>query len=311
MNNYLQQFSELIAKSAMDNTYKMAWARAIIESCVSRPDRHLVRFSELSRLMFKYYWNQTIFFNLQQGPALNRKPEIHAMVLEAVQLYRKKYGSPAKTFIRIQDKVEVPTDKIGRIIAQDVCRRFLNLNKQVVRIYDYDLDKRVIEIREPAIISAHSDLLFQLVNYRWTQKLEDIDGSPRIANKVKGVDREGSPKRSSLASFKRFLDEENPARECFLTSASIEEKELSIDHVIPWSYMYSDDLWNLVYVGRKENSAKSNLLPTEDEISKLERRNRALLEKLRQKNITGARVDELEIAIERDYVRQHWIGCKG
>ena len=75
--------------------------------------------------------------------------------------------------------------------------------------------------------------------------------------------------------------------------------------------MYSDDLWNLVYVGKRENSAKNNLLPSEDDIARLEHRNKKLLERLRQQNIKGARVDELEVAIERDYVRQHWIGCKG
>ena len=112
----------------MDNTYKMAWARAIVEACLLNPNRHFLEFSELARLIFKYYWNQTIFFNLQQGPALSRKPEIHALVIEAVSVYQSIYGTQAKTFVQVQDKVDVPTDKIGKILSQDVCRRFLNLS---------------------------------------------------------------------------------------------------------------------------------------------------------------------------------------
>ena len=62
----------------------------------------------------------------------------------------------------------------------------------------------------------------------------------------------------SLKKFKQFLDQENPDRVCFITGKAIPENDLSIDHIIPWSYMYSDDLWNLVYVNKSINSSMSN-----------------------------------------------------
>ena len=34
----------------------------------------------------------------------------------------------------------------------------------------------------------------------------------------------------------------------FFDEDEIPSGELSVDHVIPWSYMFEDDLWNLVYV---------------------------------------------------------------
>ena len=34
----------------------------------------------------------------------------------------------------------------------------------------------------------------------------------------------------------------------FYTGKTLNDKEIEVDHVIPWSYLYSDDLWNLVYV---------------------------------------------------------------
>ena len=38
-------------------------------------------------------------------------------------------------------------------------------------------------------------------------------------------------------------------------------KDLSIDHFVPWSYVASDELWNLVPTTRSVNSSKSNNLP--------------------------------------------------
>ncbi|MEH6942042.1 HNH endonuclease domain-containing protein, partial [Bacillus sp. JJ722] len=81
-----------------------------------------------------------------------------------------------------------------------------------------------------------------------------------------------------------------------------------VDHVIPWSYMFSDDLWNLVYCHKGENSEKSNRLPSEEDVERLEERNKQLL--LRMKSSTKD-YDQLQIAIEKDYVKKFWISFKG
>ena len=75
--------------------------------------------------------------------------------------------------------------------------------------------------------------------------------------------------------------------------------------------MYSDDLWNLVYVKSSVNSSKNNRLPNEDMIYKLENRNKKLLELLKSNRINGKHVGELGISIKNNYVRHHWTGFKG
>ena len=90
----------------------------------------------------------------------------------------------------------------------------------------------------------------------------------------------------------------------------IEEDELSIDHVIPWSYLYSDDIWNLVYVHKVCNSSKSNRIPSKSDIKELKERNLRLQEIVHQERLTGKIIDELDVAIEKDYVDKFWIGCK-
>ena len=154
-------------------------------------------------------------------------------------------------------------------------------------------------------------------------KYEPIDGSGIISinstgvvtgeiagkTKVKIID-EHDVKRSSLSKFKEYLDIENPQRICFICGKHIDNPELSIDHVIPWSYLYSDDLWNLVYVHKSCNSSKSNIIPLKEDIQKLKDRNKRLLQKLEEKDVNSKIVNELDLSIQKDYVNKFWIGCK-
>ena len=144
------------------------------------------------------------------------------------------------------------------------------------------------------------------------QKLEECNSSPRISKKVGGTDRE-KINRGNLSTFKKYLYLENPERRCFITGEKITDDQ-SIDHVIPWSYLYSDDLWNLVLVKKSANSLKSNNIPGEELIKKLEKRNHRLLDILKEQKLDRKiknRIEELELAIENDYVRKFWIGCHG
>ena len=312
MHTYISDLIEVIADGAMDNTYKMAWARALVELCVCEPEKHLFHLDEFAGLIFKYYWNQSIFFNLQQGPSAHRKPTIQSLVLNEIHKYQKLQGHQPKTFIRVADSIQVPTQRISTILTQNVSERFLRLSgKRMIDTYELDLIQRTVWVKNPGLIRDHASLLFPQINYRWAQKLEDFDGSPRIAAKVRGVDQENAPKRGVLKKFKDFLDVENPSRTCFYSARSIAARDLAIDHEIPWSYLFADNLWNLVYVDRRENSAKGNRMPDETTIAKLESRNKQLLQALKQQNNRSKHFAELEIAIERDYLRRFWIGCRG
>ena len=310
MDQYIKKLSDIISNGSMDNTYKMSWIRSIVEVCENNP-KHEIHFDELSFLIFKYYWNQSIFFKLQQGNNVNKKPEIIQIVEDKINKYQSQYGNQPKTFIRVKDKLEVPVNKISEILKQDVSWRFLKVGKDTYNIYDCDTHNKVIRISHPELIQKYSDVLYQLINYRWSQKLEDTDGSPRISKKIRGVDRENIPSRKSLKSFHKFLDMENPNKQCFITGNKIPEDKLSIDHIIPWSYMFSDDLWNLVYVETSLNSSKNNRLPDEDMIIKLEKRNKKLLGILKINGEKSKHVEELSISIDNNYVRHHWTGFKG
>lgn len=86
---------------------------------------------------------------------------------------------------------------------------------------------------------------------------------------------------------------------------------MSLDHVIPWSFMYSDDLWNLVYCHKSENSSKQATLVDEETIMKVEERNRLLLQLLEQEGIDDKNVQELKLSLEKSWLKQFWMSYRG
>lgn len=306
MEPYIKKLSEIIRNTDMNNTYKMVWIRSIVETCVLVPDKETIHFDDLSPKIFGYYWNQTIFFHLEQGPNPHKRPEIHQIVLEQVNRYRERQGSQPVFFSKIEDSISIPVSKISSVLKKDVCHRFQKSNE----IYDLDRENRTIRPHQPDLIRDYSDVLFDLINYRWTQELETFNSSPRISKKVKGTDRENI-RRKPLTKFRKYLDLENPKHTCFHTGEQIETENLSIDHIIPWSYLFSDDLWNLVYANKYHNSSKGNRIPSEKTIKRLEDRNKNLLSEIELRGMEDKQVEELNLSIERDYVRKSWVGCKG
>ena len=310
MHKYIEDLTDLISNCSMDNTYKMSWCRALVEYSCNNTEKK-VHFDKLAELIFKYYWDQTIFFDLEQGSNLKKKPTIIQVVKSEIEKYKKNISKQPINFIRIKEKIEIDIKKISKTLTYDVSWRFLKLENKKYDIYHYKKGDKHIMLKHPNLIKEHSKLLFQLINYRWSQKLEDLNNAPRISQKVKGVDRDKKPQRKSLKKYKALLDLENPSKICFITNEIIPEKDLSIDHIIPWSYMYSDDLWNLVYVNKSVNSSMSNRVKQDDIKDKLIKRNKRLIQILDTKKITNKEIEELRLAINKDYVELFWIGYQG
>lgn len=323
-SNFYSLFKRIIRECNYTNTYKMAWAKALVE--ISLEEQYHTNMLEIdlkniANKFIKYYWNQTIFFNLIQGSNLIETPLILQYIQKLINEYYSFIGTrKPDRFERIEDYLKttmakeynVCIAKTIKTLKADVSWRFTFINgKNYNEIYEYNKgdDKLKILAENLEVLKNNHEDLFDIINYKWGLILETFNSSPRINKKVKIID-EQEVKRKSLSKFKEYLDLENPKRKCFICGKQIKDKELSIDHVIPWSYLYSDDLWNLVYVHKSCNSSKSNVIPLEEDIKKLKNRNKRLIQKLKEKGMHGKTLDELDLAIQKDYVNKFWIGCK-
>ena len=318
MTDYIKKWLMVIENMNNDNTYKLAWGRAILELVVEREDTsdRVISFNEIAHKMLKYYWNQEFFFQLKQSPL--KTPVLVQETEKCIEFVNeiRRANTPiwfdkAEEYLN-QDKnfYENEIRKISNTLTHDVSWRFLKANGQKYDLYELNRKEKKIFLKESAIkdLKEYAFVLSQLLNYRWAQLLEKFNDSPKIALKVKGISDE-KIRRSNLSKFKHILisNMKNGKIIDFYTGDILKENNISVDHVIPWSFMYSDDLWNLVLTSKSNNSKKSNSIPTEEIIKKLEQRN---LELMNCRDKKDKNYVELKTAIEQNYVQKFFLSYK-
>jgi len=312
MTLYLKDFLDVIRHCSVDNTYKMAWARSLVELSLERPKTNKIYLSDIADKFFKYYWNQTIYFDLIQGSNLSKPPEIVSLVKNEISNYYQKINKNQPIhFERVKNNQSfIDKARIIRLLKQDVSWRFLKLRNKDIPLYHYEKGSNFLVLKDVKILEEYSDILFEAINFRWTQILENYNSTPRIAKKVRILDFDNL-KRNSLTAFRKYIDLVNPNNNCFICKEKIINETPSIDHVIPWSFIFHDDLWNLVYTHKSCISSKSNSIPIKSEIKKLEERNKLLAVILNSSEYQKKKIAKnLNLAIEQNYLKKFWVACQ-
>ena len=319
MDKHLENWLEVIKNMANDNTYKLAWGRGIVECALTEEYKIIdnqieISFFSIAQKMLKYYWNQEFFFSLKQGPNIKKPPIIYQITLDLIEKYTKdtKSSIPVwfdKALSLISTDSKYYDSIMKRMVAavnQDVCWRFLLAGGNTYSLYELDRKHKWIRISQDSllVIKDYGLVLIQLFNYRWAQLLEQFNRSPKIVAKVKGS-QENKIRRESLAKYKEILLKqfENKQPLDFYTGYILEEKDISVDHVIPWSFMYSDDIWNMVLTSKSTNSSKSKSTPNEVHINRLITRNIELSKTILDDKFKLQLIDSLE----KDYVHKYYL----
>ena len=83
INDKYKFFKQIIRECNFENTYKMAWAKALVElSTEIELNEKIIKIEliDIAKKIIKYYWNQTIYFNLIQGSNYYKQPTILSIV---------------------------------------------------------------------------------------------------------------------------------------------------------------------------------------------------------------------------------------
>ncbi|MFL6456241.1 MAG: HNH endonuclease [Nitrososphaeraceae archaeon] len=113
--------------------------------------------------------------------------------------------------------------------------------------------------------------------FEWAKFLEKINkGLPMLISKIEGH----TPQRSSLERTRKVLS--NYFDSCFYCNRFLpqDKRSIHVDHFIPWSYIYEDEVWNLVLSCRECNLRKHGSLPSEDYIEHLLKRDLEYFDKI-------------------------------
>jgi hypothetical protein len=225
----------------------------------------------LGREFTKLYWNQTVIYHLRQAASLTKEAEAVKLIRETAKGHKTRDLSALPERAR-----EALDNRMARLLTVNVLSAFHRSKPlrmpslyEWVRGWDYVLVKPAAR----DFLVQHGQTLELIANFYWAEFLENCNRlAPRIVQKV----ARSAERRASVKKYLRTLCKESPLA-CFYCGARLGSGvEITIDHVIPWSFLLEEGLWDLVLACGTCNGTKSDSLPPRHFIDKLISRNRML-----------------------------------
>jgi hypothetical protein len=252
----------------MSSSYKPALLKAIVR-IVRRGCGGQVALRTIGAEFVALFWVQTVVFRLRQAPTVTSEPEVVRRIRSTAELAGIRALSDLPPSSRERLDAEM-----ARVLRINVLEAF-HKSKPVAMgsLYAWSKPDEFITLstESRAFISENAQTLESIANFWWAKYLERVNLlAPLVIEKV---ERDGA-KRSSLARYLEILRQTDEHR-CFYCSRVFEEsgKGVHVDHVIPWSFLLTDPLWDLVLSCAQCNLAKSDSLPDRRYLAELVKTN--------------------------------------
>ena len=275
-------FIHIISKGKKDNTYKFALAKFLLDYSfkIEKIEDTKIYYDEISEAFLKYYWFQECKYKIKQDFKQSSQP----VVITIIQNYCGSDYIPY-SYEKIFNKNQFKNDLIKEIekkCLNDVIPRFqpdeynyLYKHNHIKSNKKYNIpsnENKFILLEKDSILffKNNYELLHKALILEWAKFLEKTNFTPRLIAKIEHL---GETKRSSLNKYKKILLELDNSKKCFYCSCDLDDSDIHVDHFIPWSYIYDDELWNLVLSCSSCNLKKSDYLPNENSLIKIQKRN--------------------------------------
>jgi hypothetical protein len=263
----------LSGKSVKSSTYKYALIKALIENLYQIDENFELTYDQLAYTFSKVYWNLIVHHNLTQH---NRGK--NARVVSIIQEVQRKYSIPPEmAFDKLKDSLQVNLiNKIKTTMKVNVFGALYGDTRGKFYAFDHTTEKLRFNPAVHSFMMNFQRLIIHLTNYHMAAMIEELNEVPSI-NYILGK-VESIAKRSSLQPFEKILLSHFEGR-CFYCGKAFTGKirETHVDHFIPWSFVQSDNLWNLVLSCNKCNSSKSDKLPEREYLDGIISRNEELI----------------------------------
>ena len=275
-------FLSILDHGSKDNTYKFALARALLDHCRDHADASdnplEVRYEYFADKFMRYYFHQEYKFHIRQNFHPSKPPR-------AISILHASFGETAPGDLDLLDKrkVDEARDRFlagifghARRKTSLVIPRFQNVRGgqsggTAGAFYEYDDDAQVLTLRPGAFdfLRRNHAVLFKAVLAEWAKFLERIN--PSLPMLVAKIERDEA-RRRPLTGYRRLYLRQ--WRHCFYCGGRLELGHVHVDHLIPWSYLFDDNAWNLVLACQDCNLKKGSSLPQEEFRDGLIERNR-------------------------------------
>ncbi len=260
-------------------SYKLFWFKAILHEVAK--GKRIISFSDLIERMIVDAWYMVSEYKLNLGPSdtlektvlyISEKEQFLPTEKEEVLLsyLHSSEDKQIREYMRILSlnvpyRLQAPLMETPAASLWYKLQRITDyINTQSGMIYSIDC---VGSLNSSIIINddwmdyllSNLGILIGWTDYNLILYLQRRNPTvPGIANKIYPPQER---KLNLATSYWKYMIQNKPVYDIY-TEKELTTKDLSIDHFVPWSYIASDELWNLTPTTKSINSSKSNNLPT-------------------------------------------------
>lgn len=289
-NDFEFYFNHILTRGRKDNTYKFALARFLldfardsdetdIKNAIKNNSKITVPYTTIAKYFLKYYWHQECKYKIRQNPHLEKPPLIIRIIH---QVFGKKYV-PVLFKVMPQDKIKKAESEIVKKCFSEVVPRFQtirtgkNFGGKII-FYEHDrLEKKIHMVPQALLFfKENHTFLLKAVVLEWAKFLEKLNTLPRLISKIESDEI----KRDSLKKYANIL--KPYFKNCFYCDRKLKGQKINVDHFIPWSYIFEDELWNFVLSCSVCNCEKLDSLAPKKYMEKIIERNRTYESKIQE-----------------------------
>lgn len=260
------------------STYKFGLIKAIIDCLYSA--EYTTRGMELSydSLFSKFtenYWNLIAKHDIRQIKADGKSSssKIEMLIREVKnknpalkEIDYEGLSEEDKAFLVDQVKNECQKYVLGALY-QDFQSELYGFDHHEMRIW--------LHLCAYQFMMTYKLEIEQMNYFAWAKFLDKINRENPTTKLIEKLEL-STPKRKDLSDYRKILRKEFEENNCFYCGSKL-SKALHVDHVIPWSFVKSDHLWNFVLACPKCNSKKNDLLPSKQKLAEVTTRNQMLV----------------------------------
>lgn len=279
-------YKALSSNVARTTSYKFCFFKSILDNLFNADEINLsISLHTIFSTFASTYYNLIVHWDLLQKSSKNNT---YSSVRKVIDNFRITYPELNGTFIPFESlKPSIQIELIRKIESE--CRKYVIgafYGDTQGQLYNFSKKENKIWFNPTVYrILIKQKKIFEKINYfEWMNFLEKCNPEDKLYSLSSKIEQ--STKRNNLNQYRTFLinSGQHKCAYCGKELSRLENKT-PVDHIIPWSFVKDDKLWNLTLSCPSCNSKKSNKLPIKTYIKLAEKRNNIFRDKYANVNL--------------------------
>lgn len=261
------------------NTYKFGLIKALLDSVFNGTPQENGVFFSYNKVFGKFaenYWNLVVKYDLRQ-----MRPDGKSKISRVEKILKEAVSKNEVISSLEFDSLDNETrESISRIVAKECKNNVVGALYEdfdgVLYAFDLKKDGLVLNFCVHEFMQKYKMELEKLNYYSWAKFLEQVNDSPVLVRVIDKLEL-ATPRRNDLSVYREILFREFEENTCFYCGKKL-QKNIHVDHFIPWTFVKDDKIWNFVLSCPTCNVKKNNRVAPRDYIIRIESRNKQLIQ---------------------------------